>query len=332
MPPPVSGRSPHEESTLSLADWCSQTARNLRSGASIHDTLSNGFPVALSRRGTLIQRLQRSLASSESSDERLVLWVTYSVLVFGIPAGTAFERAAERLRIREQLRHDRELHAAPARLSARSLTALPIAILVLLISTTDDVRAFIKTPVGVLILLVGFTLNECGRRAMRAVIEPSKRRRCSHRSQELTDTLEGIALIVMSGVPLRSAFIESTSAIPDSLRHMFEQIAWDLREGALLADALETFSENLDEHDRHTVHWIIEGQRNGSPMSHILNNLVNNIDSRRERDEARYVRTLPVRLAGPLVGLTLPAFVCLAILPPLASSLAGLSTSPLSSL
>jgi pilus assembly protein TadC len=113
---------------------------------------------------------------------------------------------------------------------------------------------------------------------------------------------------------------------------MFEQVAWNLREGALLADALEAFGRNFDEHEQHIVQTLIKGQRNGSPMSQVLSNLVNQIDSDREREEARYVRTLPVRLAGPLVGFTLPAFVCLAILPPLASSLAGLSTSPLSSI
>ncbi|MGB0147617.1 MAG: hypothetical protein ACPF97_01860, partial [Ilumatobacteraceae bacterium] len=76
----------------------------------------------------------------------------------------------------------------------------------------------------------------------------------------------------------------------------------------------------------------IEGQRSGSPMSEILRELVNSVDETRTQLEASYIRTLPIRLAGPLVGCSLPAFVCLAIIPPLAGSLAGLSSSPLSTL
>jgi pilus assembly protein TadC len=113
---------------------------------------------------------------------------------------------------------------------------------------------------------------------------------------------------------------------------MFEQLVCELNQGALLADALETFGENVGGADQHVVAPIIEGQRNGSPMAQVLSDLVTEIDTARERSEAQYIKTLPVRLAGPLVGFLLPAFVCLAIVPPLASSLAGLSTSPISSI
>ena len=329
---PRSTNTVRQQSKLSLSEWCTQTARDVRSGSSVHDIVNNGFPIALQGRGTLADRLQRSLASTDHSDERLILWATYSVLVFGIPAGAAFDRTAERLRMREQLRHDRALHAAPARLSARSLTALPVAILILLTVTSEDVRTFVQTPIGMLIVFVGCVLNEFGRRAMRAVIEPSSRRRHSALSQDLTDTLEGISLVVMAGVPLRTVLMSSSTIVTVTLRPTFEQMAFDLADGALLVDALEQLRYNVGEHDQFVIHTVIEGQRNGSPMSQTLSNLVDNIDRRREREEAQYVRTLPVRLAGPLVGLTLPAFVCLAVLPPLASSLAGLSTSPLSSL
>jgi Flp pilus assembly protein TadB len=325
-------KSVRRSSGVSLSEWCTETARDFRSGSSIHDIVNNDFPVALRGRGTSAERLQRSLASTDDPDERLILWATYSVLVFGIPAGATFDRTADRLRMREQLRFERVLHAAPARLSARSLTALPIAILLLLVVTSDDVRTFIRTPIGMLIVFVGCVLNEFGRRAMRAVIEPSNRRRRSSLSQDLTDTLEGIALAVMAGVPLRTVLMSSSTVVTGTLRPIFEQMAVDLADGALLADVLELLSHNVGERDQRVILSIIEGQRNGSPMSQTLSNLVNNIDRRREREEAHYVRTLPVRLAGPLVGLTLPAFVCLAILPPLASSLAGLSTSPLSSI
>jgi len=330
--PPKNTGAASNRSGFPLSEWCSQAARNLRSGSSIHDTINSHFPIRLHPRGALADRLQHTLASTHDPDERLVLWVAYSALVFGIPAGAAFERSSHRLQVREQLRHDRELHAAPARLSARSLTVLPIAILLLLIVTSTNVRSFIQTPTGIVIVLVGWALNEFGRRTMRAVIEPSTRRRHSSLLRELTDSLEGIALVVMAGVPLRTAFISSVPAVSASLRPMFEQVVWELSNGALLADALETFGRNFEEHDRQAVHSIIKGQRNGSPMSQVLSDVVTHIDSVREREEERYVRTLPVRLAGPLVGLTLPAFVCLAILPPLASSLAGLSTSPLSSI
>ena len=54
--------------------------------------------------------------------------------------------------------------------------------------------------------------------------------------------------------------------------------------------------------------------------------------ARQAQHEASYIRTLPIRLLGPLVGSSLPAFVYLAIVPPLAALLAGLSSGPLSTL
>ena len=323
---------PQAKPDISLSQWSAQTARQLRAGSPIGDIINCNFPVDLPSEGTTANRIHRALMSTRSEDVRLLLWVTHSVLTFGIPGGAAFERTANRLRAREQLRHDRELHSAPARLSARSLVALPIAVLVLLATTSTDVRSFMQTRFGIAILLIGLLFNECGRRTMRSVISPSHRQRRTQTSQELTDTLEEIALVVMAGVPLRTAFINVAPTAPASVQPMFEQLVWELNQGALLADALETFGENVGGADQHVVAPIIEGQRNGSPMAQVLSDLVTEIDTARERSEAHYVKTLPVRLAGPLVGFSLPAFVCLAIVPPLASSLAGLSTSPISSI
>ncbi|MGA0885206.1 MAG: type II secretion system F family protein [Ilumatobacteraceae bacterium] len=322
----------HKQPNTSLSQWSTQTARQLRAGSPIGDVINSTFPVELPRDGTTVNRVHRALMSTRSEDERLLLWVTHSVLVFGIPGGAAFERTADRLRAREQLRHDRELHSAPARLSARSLTALPIAVLVLLVATSSDIRSFMQTRFGIGLLIIGLLFNECGRRTMRSVISPSHRQRRTQTSQELTDTLEEIALVVMAGVPLRTALIDVSSTAPASVQPMFQQLVWELNQGALLADALEAFGQHLKEADQRIVVPIIEGQRNGNPMSQVLSDLVTEIDTARERTEAQYVKTLPVRLAGPLVGCSLPAFVCLAIVPPLASSLAGLSTSPISSI
>ena len=106
----------------------------------------------------------------------------------------------------------------------------------------------------------------------------------------------------------------------------------DLNSGALLIDALEKWGQHFNGVDNQTVNTLIEGQRNGSPMSEILRELVNSIDESRAQLEASYIRTLPIRRSGPLVGFSLPAFVCPAIVPPLAASLAGLSSGPLSTL
>lgn len=328
---PVAG--PHwSTSERSLADWSSQTARKLRAGTTITEVVTQEFPVRLSRRGTLAERLRRSLASDLSSDERLVVWVTYSVLTFGIPGGAAFERTAERLSLRQRLRHERELHSAPARLSTRALTALPLATLALLVATSTSVRQFVHSTLGVSVLLTGLVLNECGRRTSRAVIDPSRRRRQKSNSTDLTDTFEAVALVVMAGTPLRTALVDSPFLAPPTVREQFEKLAIDLNNGALLTDALEKWGQQFGGVSDQTVITLIEGQRNGSPLSEILRELVNSVDETRTQLEASYIRTLPIRLAGPLVGCSLPAFVCLAIVPPLAGSLAGLSSSPLSTL
>jgi Flp pilus assembly protein TadB len=67
------------------------------------------------------------------------------------------------------------VHSAQARLSARVMTALPLAMLMLLVATSDSVRRVTVSPFGALVVTVGVALNLIGWRWMRATIERAGR-------------------------------------------------------------------------------------------------------------------------------------------------------------
>ena len=89
---------------------------------------------------------------------------------FGGPAAAPLERAAATLRAREAVAAEQQAQSAQARLSARVLTLVPIALLVMLAATDHKVRSAITTPAGIAVVTLGALLNTAGALWMRHII------------------------------------------------------------------------------------------------------------------------------------------------------------------
>ncbi len=89
---------------------------------------------------------------------------------FGGPAAAPLQRAAATLRARDAVAAEQQAQSAQARLSARVLTLVPIALLVLLAFTDPKVRSALTTPAGVAVVTFGGMLNVAGALWMRRII------------------------------------------------------------------------------------------------------------------------------------------------------------------
>ena len=78
--------------------------------------------------------------------------------------------AAATLRAPAAVAAEQQAQSAQARLSARVLTFVPVALLVLLAATDHKVRSAITTPAGVAVVSLGGLLNATGALWMRHII------------------------------------------------------------------------------------------------------------------------------------------------------------------
>ena len=165
-----------------MAVWCDAVSRGLRSGVSLADALDEaGVPDAAAidaddrmtitalgpavRRGAPLPR-----AGHPSGDLALVLSVIAACREHGGPAAEPIDRAAGVLRARAAEANDRLTQSTQARLSARVMTLLPLALLSVLVATSPSVRAAVATPVGSAAIAVGAALNACGWQWQRRLI------------------------------------------------------------------------------------------------------------------------------------------------------------------
>ena len=91
-------------------------------------------------------------------------------LEHGGPAAEPIDRAAAVLRARAAEASDRVTQSTQARLSARVMTVLPIALLALLLVGSPSVRHAVTTPAGGAAIAAGALLNAAGWRWQRRLI------------------------------------------------------------------------------------------------------------------------------------------------------------------
>jgi tight adherence protein B len=181
--PPVRWRrTAYDPRPDEVADWCELVARTLRSGSSLSGAIAAGAEVDSTMApiaATVIRQASRGepLAVSldavrvdPSSAARLGIAVLRSCARFGGPTAAPLERAAATLRARDAVAAEQRAHSAQARLSARVLTLIPIALLALLATTDGTVRAAIVTPAGATVVILGAALNCLGLMWMRRII------------------------------------------------------------------------------------------------------------------------------------------------------------------
>lgn len=133
-------------------DVLTEIARSQRGGRSVATALDAARPAA-------------------DPDEVLALGVLRAVARAGGPAAEPLDRAAGVLRERRVAREERSVAAAQAQLSARVLSALPGVVVLWAVATDPDLaRVLLRTPAGLVCLLVGGALNLAGWWWMRRIV------------------------------------------------------------------------------------------------------------------------------------------------------------------
>ena len=168
-------------SAKAVAEWCDDLARQLRSGSTLRDAMTTTLPNdPATRRATdeLRRRLDRGRSMADACPPPVdsgahlglaIIVITTAARLGGSPA-PAIDRTAGTLRQRAVDADERIVHAAQARLSAHVLTAVPLAMLLLLLVTDDDVRATATSTLGATCIAVGLSLNAIGSTWMRRII------------------------------------------------------------------------------------------------------------------------------------------------------------------
>lgn len=174
-----------------VAEWCDQIARSMRSGDTMHAaaTMPARDEALASATAPLRHDLSRGRDLSTAADSlsgqqpvsrrgpaalRLALSVIAGAARVGAPTAAPIDRVGAALRQRAADDQERAAQSAQAEMSARVLTALPIATLLLLGTVDADVRHVITAPHGAVIVAVGLTLNVAGWRWMRRIVRRSR--------------------------------------------------------------------------------------------------------------------------------------------------------------
>lgn len=154
---------------------------------------------------------------------------------------------------------------------------------------------------------------------------PTRRRRVQsgHCADDLAATIDLLAVAVSAGHSLlgavRVAGAEGSGPVADALG----QVAAEFDRGVPLADGLAGLPRTLGPTAATLATTLSVAAVSGTPLSPALQRLAAAERRRARRSAEAQARRLPVLLLGPLVGLVLPAFVVLTIVPAALSSLAG---------
>jgi len=144
----------------------------------------------------------------------------------------------------------------------------------------------------------------------------------------LPDFVELIIVGVRAGMAPAAAVGVAAPHAPPALRPAVAEVVHRLDRGVRLADALSVLPDLVGPAATAFVDALATADRYGHPLEPVLDRLAVDARTERRHQAERQARTLPVRLAFPLVVCTLPAFVLLAIVPALlgaVSTLRGLA-------
>jgi tight adherence protein B len=177
-----------------LASWADDLARSLRHGSTLRSSLATVLPdgdALLDFSATLRHRLDRGAsvdnACDDWADELVLLEVGRSELLIafaavlgaaaalGGAASTPLHRFAATMRQHASDDLERRAQSAQATLSAWVLTLVPVAVLLVLLATDDDVRTVLASPTGAMVIAVGLLLNAIGAWWMRRIVGSTAR-------------------------------------------------------------------------------------------------------------------------------------------------------------
>jgi Flp pilus assembly protein TadB len=167
-------------SARSVATWCDDISRRVRSGSSLREAVCVHPLDEATARATVSLRLgiDRGLPVADATTRvrdagphlALALGVIATTSRIGGPAAASIDRTAMLLRQRATDRDERSTQAAQARLSTHVMTAVPLLMLATLVATDRDVRSVVASPIGITCVGVGLVLNGLGWWWMRRIV------------------------------------------------------------------------------------------------------------------------------------------------------------------
>jgi tight adherence protein C len=140
----------------------------------------------------------------------------------------------------------------------------------------------------------------------------------------LPSAIDHLVVAVAAGLTPRQALHLVAERGPPLLRPAFTDVQARLDTGEALTDALPRLVDTLGESARGLVRAITVAERDGAPLRSLLGHLGDDARRQRRHEVEATIRRLPVRLAFPLVGCILPAFLLLTVVPLLAAGFSRL--------
>lgn len=182
-------RPDRERRADDLAAWCDRLAQAVRSGSTLSMAVRTVAPpssdggevaavvLALGRGRTLADAVAGIATTGRriDPDVGVAMTVLRACATTGGPAAEPLDRAAATLRARAAELADQRTQSEQSRLSAIVMTALPVAMLGLLLATSPPVREVIVSPTGATLVAVGVAANLVGWRWMRRIIDGATR-------------------------------------------------------------------------------------------------------------------------------------------------------------
>ncbi|HEX7134583.1 MAG TPA: type II secretion system F family protein [Iamia sp.] len=139
----------------------------------------------------------------------------------------------------------------------------------------------------------------------------------------LPDAVDLLALGLGSGLAVAPALALAAPRTPEPLGSALARAHDRVVHGAPLPEALEQVAERGPA-SRPLVALLVAAHRDGAPVVDPLTRLAGDLRADRRRAVEARARQVPVRLLFPLVLCSLPAFVLLAIVPPVVAAISDL--------
>ncbi|WP_040493748.1 type II secretion system F family protein [Ilumatobacter nonamiensis] len=178
----------HHLEPAGVAAWCDELARGLRHGSTLRSVIAGTVPddAAVAQHTAFLRhRLERGSTVSAACDDWSVdlerdpasgidalhtfAAVLSATAALGGNTAEPIDRFGVAMRQRASDRLERGANSAQARMSARVLTVVPLAMLALLLATDGDVRATVTSASGATVVGIGLVLNTVGAWWMRRI-------------------------------------------------------------------------------------------------------------------------------------------------------------------
>jgi Flp pilus assembly protein TadB len=151
--------------------------------------------------------------------------------------------------------------------------------------------------------------------ARRLVLARTARRHAAARTASLPGAIDLLIVALSGGATVRQGLRMVSERGPPLVRPSFTEVVGRLDAGEALAVALPRLITHLGEPVRGVVRAIVVADRDGVPLRALLGRIADDARRQRRHGLEAAIRRLPVRLAFPLVGCILPAFVVLTVVP-----------------